>query len=107
MQVLMRIEGYHTEIAHDCKTAVALLTNARPGLILLDYLLQNETCEHVVFLAKRDGIPTILVSAYSKADEVGQQLHLEAVVKKPFTIESLTSLVGTLYTKPNLKSLQI
>jgi two-component system phosphate regulon response regulator PhoB len=94
MTWVLEAEGLRVKAAGTCDEARALIAEERPGLVLLDYLIEAGTCEALIhkdgFI---DGTPVILVTGINKAEDIAERLHVSGLVKKPFQPECLTSLV--------------
>ena len=92
----LSVEGFDVVTAADGSQAIALVTSARPSLILLDMFLADQSGLSVFRqIAALSPVPVIMVTA--KDDEIDAVLALEAGaadhVTKPFRQRELTARV--------------
>ncbi|MEB3293411.1 MAG: response regulator, partial [Synechococcales bacterium] len=90
-------EGYQTSIAHDGMSALTLVRESPPDIILLDWMLPGMTGVEVCRRLRSTGskVPVIFLTA---RDEIGDRVAgLDAgaddYVVKPFSIEELLARV--------------
>ena len=99
LRMLLDDAGYPSVSAGDATSAIALLRQADPGLVLLDWSLDEGTGEEVL-LAARDGArrpPVVLVTGYS---EIGRcPSPPDAVLHKPFDVEELLQVIARHYRR--------
>jgi DNA-binding response OmpR family regulator len=99
----LQYEGYKLLKARTVERACALLRERRPDLLLLDYMLQDDTAERVFVCARElygHSLPVILLTAADDAEGKGRALGAEQVVHKPFDLESLLSVVERFVAPP-------
>jgi CheY-like chemotaxis protein len=92
--------GYRTLVARDGDEAVAISHAARPDLIVMDLMLPRLTGGEVAARLKADlptaRIPIIAVSAVDDVDDIAELLPLDAVISKPFDLDSLHQTIASL-----------
>ena len=92
--------GYRTLVARDGDEAVAISHAARPDLIVMDLMLPRLTGGEVAARLKADlptaRIPIIAVSAVDDVDDLAELLPLDAVIAKPFDLDSLHRMIVSL-----------
>lgn len=92
----LSVRGYTTERAHDVATAVSRLKRSCPDILLLDIDLPDGSGWDVL-RAVRSGscwsTEVIVMSALRPNPRLVTELRCEAVLEKPFPIESLLRLV--------------
>jgi CheY-like chemotaxis protein len=90
-------EGYVVAQAYNGKEGLEYLSRELPSLVLLDFMMPVMNgvafCEE---LRKREptGVPIVLLTADSRADERARELGVSAFVRKPMTIEDLLAVVA-------------
>jgi len=94
LSIFLAMEGYEMERATSVREARARLDQMRPDLVLLDYMLQDDTAEPVVqHLWERHGrgIPVILLTAAENPQEKRESAGASMVISKPFDLDILLS----------------
>lgn len=92
LSMFLCYEGYQVLRAHDVAEALDSIETEQPDLLLLDYMLHDETAEPVVeALRARNGreVPVILMTAIDNPVGRARVLGVEAVVPKPFELDVL------------------
>lgn len=99
---ILKIEGYEVITATSGMDALEQLTSIIPDMIILDHMMPNmdgcELCLNLKTLERASRIPIIMLTASSdladrhKAQEAG----VDAVISKPFDMETLQKLIHKL-----------
>ena len=99
LQDRLEHEGYEVITAYDGKSGIEKVRSERPDLILLDVMMPDitgiEACKILVADKETAGIPIILVTAKSGADDTKEGLEAGAFdyIKKPFNRIELVARV--------------
>jgi signal transduction histidine kinase/CheY-like chemotaxis protein len=98
---MLRDLGYEVAQAADGAAALALLAElpAAPDLILLDYAMPGMNGLQLARALRDRGIsvPVALVTGYAElADSTGAESPLDALLRKPFTIQELDAMLARL-----------
>lgn len=103
MTEILEIKGYAAIAAHNGQHALEQLHNGiRPGVILLDLMMP--TMNGYEFRAKQledpliADIPIIVFSAGRELDAAARELKAAGVLRKPITLEELTSAIEKAYS---------
>jgi DNA-binding response OmpR family regulator len=98
LRLLLADEGYDALAAPDARQAVEVLAKADPGLVLLDWSL-DDGCGEVVLSAARAGVeadlPVVLMTGQSSL--CARAKAADAVLRKPFDIAELLAIVARFY----------
>lgn len=98
----LRQHGYKTICAYDGDTALNMIGEELPDLVILDLMLPMmdgwEVCRRSKADPNTKGIPIIMLTARSSSEDVVQGLDLGAddYMKKPFPLEELLARVRVL-----------
>lgn len=98
----LRQHGYKTVCAYDGDTALSLVYEEIPDLMLLDLMLPRmdgwEICRRVKSDPELSHIPIMMLTARSSSDDVVQGLDLGAddYMRKPFPLDELLARVRAL-----------
>jgi len=103
LQDRLEHEGYEVITAYDGKSGIEKAKSERPDLILLDVMMPDitgiEVCKTLVEDKKTSGIPIILVTAKSDAEDTKEGLEAGAFdyIKKPINkIELIARVMSAL-----------
>ena len=96
LETLLEAEGYRVRTANGGQTALDLLQDWRPDLILLD--LSMPGMDGAAFAAEQrrrfgNATPLILLSARLDLATEGERLGAAATIRKPFDVASLAAVV--------------
>ena len=97
LRLLLADEGYRSITAPDVKQALACLAHDDPGLVLLDWSLDDGSGEEVLSAARRAGTqpPVVLMTGHVAVDGCAEPP--DAVLHKPFDIGELFRIVARYY----------
>jgi CheY-like chemotaxis protein len=90
LQVTLEDEGYAVVAASDGRTALALVEQQAPSLVLLDLMMPR--MNGIAFVAElerrglRPHIAVLVVSADRRAREIAATMHVDGFIAKPFDI---------------------
>ena len=93
---IFELEGYDVAVADDGRTALALLDERRPDLVVLDIIMPELDGFQVLDLIRqRSDIPIIMLTAKSEVTSVHRALALGAddYVRKPFSAREVVARV--------------
>ncbi len=102
LKILQRIlieEGYHVRVCDNGKTALEMLAEKRPDLILLDIMMEEpdgyELCCRIKSEKKTRDIPVIFISALTDYPHIVKAFEIGAVdyISKPFRKEEVLARV--------------
>jgi len=100
MELILKLEGYNVRTVADGLSALSLIRNKRPDLILCDILMPgmdgyafHEAVKGFTHLAS---IPFLFVSALNSPEQVrrGMNVGADDYLTKPFTIEELLAAIS-------------
>lgn len=98
----LRQQGWKTVCAHDGDTALSLVYEEMPDLVILDLMLPRmdgwEICRRIKSDSTTSHIPVMMLTARTSAEDVVQGLDLGAddYMRKPFPLEELLARVRAL-----------
>jgi CheY-like chemotaxis protein len=94
-------EGYRVRSAGDAYQAIEEVSQATPGLLLLDLMMPGVSGVELLTRLRRDQrwqeLPVILISAHPRLHEIAQELGARAALTKPFNVSTLVSQVGQIF----------
>ena len=97
LKVNLSIDGYQVVTASDGTSAMESFVNCPPDLVIMDIMMPKIDGFQVLdLLRRRSNVPVIITTAkwdMTLLDPVG--LSADSYLKKPFSINELTSLVKT------------
>lgn len=100
LRMLLADEGYPSITAPDARHAIEALEHLRPGLILLDWSLDDGSGADVLLAARSRGphhTPVVLMTGASAL--CARSRAADAVLRKPFDVGDLLAVV-TRYYRP-------
>lgn len=103
LSIFLRYEGYEVLKATSVEQARSMLDEVCPDLVLLDYMLQDNTAEPVAkHLRLRYGSKPIIVLLTAADDALAKRdlIHANAVVAKPFDLDVLLRVILESFEKP-------
>jgi CheY-like chemotaxis protein len=81
----------------DGKCVISTATKSKPKLIILDFWLDGTDAREIIRDLRQqpeiNDIPVLLVSAIANVEEVGSQLDVNGIIRKPFDIVKLQQIV--------------
>jgi DNA-binding response OmpR family regulator len=98
LRMLLADEGYASITAPDVQQAIDALERNNPGLVLLDWSLDDGSGEAVLSAARRSletHTPVVLMTGSSSLS--ARSRGADAILKKPFDIGELLSVVAQYY----------
>lgn len=96
LTLFLRYEGYEVFKASSVEQAIGTLSVMKPDLVLLDYMLQDDTAESVVELLRQkyaDEVVVILLTAADDPEGKAGLVGADSVVAKPFELDVLLKSV--------------
>ena len=96
LSLFLRYEGYDVAKARNCEQAAQYLRSTRPDLVILDYMLQEDTAEPVVELLRSRYGHEVKVVLFTAADDPvgkGEAVAADAVVAKRFELDFLLETI--------------
>ncbi|MCU7877693.1 MAG: response regulator [Candidatus Thiodiazotropha sp. (ex Lucinoma borealis)] len=102
VEYLMKREGYQVATANDGQTALELLSETIPDLLILDVMMPRkngfEVCSEIRADPTLSGLPILMLSAKGREAEVkkGVSLGADAYITKPFSTHDLVNMVNKL-----------
>ena len=92
--------GYRIVEAGDGDEALALASEHRPDLIVLDLMMPGmsgfDVLRHLRGDVSVDGTPIVVMSAWPNAQEAALEAGADRYIQKPFEPVHLTEIVGSL-----------
>lgn len=98
LRMLLADEGYVSITAPDAQQAIVALGRDDPGLVLLDWSLEDGTGEAVLAAARSSagaGPPVVLMTGSSTLN--ARSRVADAILKKPFDVGELLRAVARYY----------
>jgi len=102
LEFLMRHAGFETLVARDGETAIALLRESRPDLVLLDIMLPGrngfEVCRAIRDDPQMRGIRVLMLTARGGMHDAarGMDAGADDYMSKPFSTKDLVARVRAL-----------
>lgn len=98
--MVLELRGFEVATASDCTNIVELVSNLKPGVILMDLWIPEEGGAAATRLLKatpetRD-IPVILFSANNNLAKVVDECGADDYLQKPYNIDDLENKVAQL-----------
>jgi CheY-like chemotaxis protein len=87
--------GYHVDEAQDGSQGLALIAEANPDLIVVDFAMPGMNGAEVARLAreKRPDLPIVFASGYADTEAIERFAANSAVLRKPFRVDELQSVL--------------
>ncbi len=99
LQAALRYSGFEVEATGDGRSALAMMTDTKPDLVLLDVMLPDldgfEVCRRL--RSSGSDVPVVFLTARDGTDEKVRGLTLggDDYLVKPFSLDELVARVGT------------
>lgn len=99
LEFLMKREGFEVFVAGDGESALQIMAEQRPDLVLLDVMMPKrngyEVCQQIRANPAWQGVKVIMLTAKGRDIEVvkGMALGADAYVTKPFSTKELVAQV--------------
>jgi DNA-binding response OmpR family regulator len=97
IKTVLESEGYELTCFTSGKGIVERIKAERPALLLLDLWMPEVDGETLIKTLKQDietaGLPVVLVSAASEIERIAAEQKADDILKKPFHIDELLSMV--------------
>ena len=100
LATILELEGFHVTLAANGKRAIEVLEEARPALIITDYMMPMmdgiELAKAIRTMPAYDTVPILMTSGVAEAAMKEYESLLSAFLRKPFKIEALLEVVRRL-----------
>ena len=100
LTMLLRLEGYETDVAVNGQDALDRLDRVKPDLILTDYMMPSmnggEMAQRVRATAAHSKIPIVMTSATDKKQVEKFAAHYDAFHRKPYLWDDLFGTIKKL-----------
>lgn len=95
LTIFLQYEGYEVLKARSVERAMEVLKEIKPDLVLLDYMLQDNTAEPVIEFIRSQyaKLPVILLTAADDPSGKARNIGADGVVAKPFELDVLLGSV--------------
>lgn len=96
LSLFLRYEGFTVVKARNTEQAAAAIKETQPDLVLLDYMLQEDTAEPIVKILREQHSDKVKVVLFTAADDPmgkAQAVKADAVVSKPFELDFLLETI--------------
>jgi two-component system response regulator MtrA len=94
---ILKLEGYRVIPASDGKSALKLLEQQNPDLILLDIVMPGEFngLDVLYYIRERSNVPIIMLTAYSHSASIRKALEdgADDYIVKPFSAQVLVARI--------------
>ncbi len=95
--VILQIKGYKVFSRNNCRTLFEDLEEIKPDIIMMDNWLPDmggvKAVQTIKSFKDYKQIPVIFFSANSSVDELGKEAKADFILKKPFDIAVMESLL--------------
>ncbi|HYG76549.1 MAG TPA: response regulator [Planctomycetota bacterium] len=95
LEMALALEGYRVRAAQDRDTALRLISEQTPAMILLDFRMPGLDANSFILQLKESGItsPVVLMTAGKDPGETAKKLGLDVFLPKPFELDVLLETV--------------
>lgn len=97
MQEALEYYGYEVRVTAQAYAAFSIIETFKPGVVLLDYLLDGangaDICHQIKMNPWTAHLPVVIVSAYSKVLQSKGDFGYDKLLAKPFDLNELISTV--------------
>jgi CheY-like chemotaxis protein len=109
MQEVLNYAGYEVVIKEGTDDIVALITEQKPDLLLIDFILNGinggEYCHHIKANPQTSSLPVIIMTAYTKVLLSLGDYGCNGYLAKPFDLDELINHVNRLLAAPQLATI--
>ena len=96
-------EGYHVTLAADGRQALARLPEARPDLVVTDFMMPGMNgADLVAAIRAREpfsDVPVLLISGAPESAIRAYEAHYDAFLRKPFSLDEFLRVLQRLRTR--------
>jgi len=89
-------EKYNVEMVEHCDNIINVIERTRPDIILMDILMPGggeDAVKKIHETKDIQHIPVVVFSALNEVEEISKRLNADAVLAKPFDINTLLETV--------------
>jgi len=99
LTLLLEREGHQVAVAHDGRSAIAVGSEFKPDVLIVDWMLQNHMSGFEVAAALRDSeqnLETILITGFPSTElrRKAADDRFSAVLEKPFGIREIREAIS-------------
>jgi CheY-like chemotaxis protein len=109
IQEVLNYAGYEVVIKEGTDDIVALITEQKPDLVLIDFILNGvnggEYCHRIKANPQTSSLPVIIMTAYSKVLLSLGDYGCNGYLAKPFDLDELINQVNRLLAAPQLATI--
>jgi CheY-like chemotaxis protein len=109
IQEVLNYAGYEVVIKEGTDDIVALITEQKPDLVLIDFILNGvnggEYCHRIKANPQTSSLPVIIMTAYSKVLLSLGDYGCNGYLAKPFDLDELINHVSRLLAAPQLATI--
>jgi len=91
-------EGYEVECASHVDNIYECVRNARPGLVIVDYILEGinggELCHQLKINPRTSHLPVVMITGYPRVLESLGSYGADHLLTKPFDLNELLAVVN-------------
>jgi CheY-like chemotaxis protein len=104
LALILAGEDYHVTLAADARQALARLDEARPDILVVDFMMPGvngaELVKAIRRIAPYEDVPVLLISGAPEAALRSYDLAYDAFLRKPFGLELFLRTLGDLRSPP-------
>ncbi|MDX2001674.1 MAG: response regulator [Chitinophagales bacterium] len=98
-KIILEAKGYKVEISPYCKDIIALVSETKPDLVLMDLRIPEVGGEEYTRILKTTDLtkdlPVILFSANNDVQKIAERVGANDYIAKPFDIDRLVKVIET------------
>jgi DNA-binding NtrC family response regulator len=96
-RLILASDDYEVQTVECCDNIIEDIEKIKPDIILMDLWMPKiggEEAVNIIHANKKTAhIPIILFSAVTEIEKISKRVKATAILKKPFDIDSLTSII--------------